>query len=126
MKLFKTEDYLKQRNPHPDKPYRLEILTVEDNAKSLGGMFGLLVPGSQVPYHFHRNRESVIMVISGNAIEVIEGEEIPIKTGDVLFIPAGEKHTTINRSDEDFRYLEFFTCPPVTADFVEVKSEKGV
>lgn len=126
MKLFKTEDYLKKENPNPDRPYRPEILTAEDNAKSLGGMFGILVPGSQVPYHYHRSRESVIMVISGRAIEVIEGQEIPIKAGDVLFIPAGEKHTTINRSSEDFRYLEFFTCPPVTADFVEVKDEKGV
>lgn len=126
MKLFKTEDYLKYKNPHPDTPYRPEILTNEDKAKSLGGMLGILVPGSQVPYHYHRDRESVIMVIKGKAVEVIEGQEIPIETGDVLFIPAGEKHTTINRTGEDFRYLEFFTCPPVTADFVEVKREKDV
>ncbi len=121
MKLFKTEAYVRLKNPNPGEPYRPEILTLDDNAKNLGGMFGLLPPGSQVPYHFHRNRESVIMAISGKATEVIEGEEIPIQAGDVLFIPAGEKHTTINRSSEDFRYLEFFTCPPVTADFVEVK-----
>ena len=121
MKLFRTNEFIMLKNPNPGEPYRPEILTLDDNAKNLGGMFGLLTPGSQVPYHFHRKRESVIMVISGNAIEVIEGEEIPIKTGDVLFIPAGEKHTTMNRSDKDFRYLEFFTCPPVTADFVEVK-----
>jgi quercetin dioxygenase-like cupin family protein len=121
MKLFKTKDYIQLSNPDPGKPYRPEILTSVDKAENLGGMFGLLVPGSQVPYHFHRKRESVILAISGKATEVIEGEEIPIEAGDVLFIPAGEKHTTINRSSEDFRYLEFFTCPPVTADFVEVK-----
>ncbi len=46
---------------------------------------------------------------------------MPIKAGDVLFIPAGEKHQTINRSGKDFRYLEFFTCPPLGADFVEAK-----
>jgi len=78
------------------------------------------VPGSQVPYHYHERRESIIIVISGEAIEVIEGKEIPIKAGDVLHIPAGEKHTTINRSDKDFRYLEFYTSPPLSADFVEV------
>jgi quercetin dioxygenase-like cupin family protein len=122
MKLFKTEDYLKHSNPHPDKPYRPEILTTGDKANNLGGMFAILVPGSQVPYHYHKNRESVIVVIKGKAVEVIEDEEIPIEAGDVLFIPAGEKHTTINRTGEDFRYLEFFTCPPVTADFVEVES----
>ncbi len=121
MKLFKTQDYIQLKNPTPGEPYRPEILTTEHQAKDLGGMMGLLVPGSQVPYHYHKKRESVIFIISGEGIEVIEGREIPIKTGDVLFIPAGEKHTTINRSDRDLRYLEFFTCPPVKADFVEVK-----
>ena len=121
MKIFKVEDYINMKNPNPGTPYRPEILTEPHNAKALGGMFGLLEPGNQVPYHYHNNRESIIIVICGEAIEVLEGEEIPIKAGDVLFIPAGEKHATLNRSDKDFRYLEFFTCPPVTADFVEVK-----
>jgi len=121
MKVFKSEEYIKMANPTPGQPYRPEILTKEHQAKNLGGMFGLLVAGSQVPYHYHNTRESIIIVISGEAIEVIEGKEIPIKAGDVLFIPAGEKHTTINRSKQDFRYLEFFTYPPIGADFVEVK-----
>lgn len=124
MKIFRIGEYIQLKNPTPGKSYRPEILAQEDQAKSLGGMFGLLVPGSQVPYHYHKNRESIIIVISGEAIEIVEGKEYPIKTGDILFIPAGEKHTTINRSSQDFRYLEFFTCPPLGADFVEVK-EKG-
>jgi quercetin dioxygenase-like cupin family protein len=118
MKLFKTGEYISLQNPTPYQPYRPEILTTEHGAKSLGGMFGLLIPGSQVPYHSHKNRESIIFAISGNAIEVIDGQETPITAGDVLFIPPGEKHTTINRSEKDFRYVEFFTCPPITADFV--------
>src|SRR5512136_2427538 len=121
MKVFNSEEYVKMTNPTPGKAYRPEILTKEHRAKNLGGMFGLLVPGSQVPYHYHNNRESIIIAISGEAIEVIDGKETPIKAGDVLFIPPGEKHTTINRSGKDFRYLEFFTYPPVGADFVEVK-----
>lgn len=121
MKVFKSEEYVKMANPTPGKPYRPEILTRDHQAKGLGGMFGLLVAGSQVPYHYHNNRESIIIVISGEATEVVEGKEIPIRAGDILFIPAGEKHSTINRSNQDFRYLEFFTCPPLSADFVEVK-----
>ena len=121
MKIFKTDDYIKLENPNPGKPYRPEILTTEHGAKNIGGMLGLLVPGSQVPYHYHNNRESIIIAISGEAIEVVEGKEIPIKAGDVLYIPSGEKHMTINRSNKDFRYLEYFTYPPATADFVEVR-----
>jgi hypothetical protein len=28
---------------------------------------------------------------------------------------------TINDSEEEFRYLEYFTCPPLTSDFVPVE-----
>jgi len=121
MKTFKIEDYIKMENPNPGEAYRPEILTHEDRAEALGGMFGLLAPGSQVPYHYHKKRESVIIAISGEAIEVIDGKELPFKAGDIFYIQAGEKHMTVNRSGEDFRYLEFFTSPPVSADFVEVK-----
>ena len=61
------------------------------------------------------------MAISGEATEILEGKEIPIKAGDVIFIPRREKHTTVNTSHQEFRYLEFFTCPPVGTDFVEPK-----
>ena len=121
MKIFESEEYVKMANPTPGKPYRPEVLTKEHQAKNLGGMFGLLVAGSQVPYHYHNNRESIIIVMSGEATEVIEGKEIPVKAGDVLFIPPGEKHAIENRSNRDLRYIEFFTHPPGKVDFVEVK-----
>lgn len=121
MKLFTAQEYLEIENPRPGESYRPEILTDADNAKELGGMFGLLSPGNQVPYHYHQKRESVIVVISGEAIEVIEGEEMVIKKGDIIFIPSGQKHMTINRSDQDFRYLEFYTCPPLSGDFIAVE-----
>lgn len=118
LKIFKTGEYLEIKNPSPGESYRPEILTDAHNARELGGMFGLLSPGNQVPYHYHQKRESVIVVIFGEAIEVIEGEETLIKKGDIIFIPSGQKHMTINRSDQEFRYLEFFTCPPLSADFI--------
>jgi quercetin dioxygenase-like cupin family protein len=120
MKLFKQEDFVGLENPVPQEPFRPEILTHKDNAKDLGGIFGLLPPRSQVPYHYHEKRESVIMAISGEATEIVEGEKFPFKAGWVFFIPAGERHMTVNHSDKDFRYLEFFTCPPTTSDFVKV------
>jgi oxalate decarboxylase/phosphoglucose isomerase-like protein (cupin superfamily) len=121
MKIFGTEEYCRRPNPTPGEKYRGEILDPTDKARDLGGIFVLLVPGSGPPYHYHQKRESIIVAISGEATEILEGKEIPIKAGDVIFIPPGEKHTTVNRSDREFRYLEFFTCPPAEGDFVEVK-----
>jgi quercetin dioxygenase-like cupin family protein len=121
MKIFTFEDYINQENPEPGQIYRPEILTAADDAKDMGGLLGLLPPGKQVPYHYHKNRESVIIAISGEAIEVVEEQEYPFPTGTIFHIAPGEKHMTVNRSEQDFRYLEFYTCPPLSADFFEVK-----
>lgn len=119
MKIIKTEDYVKKENPTPGKTFRSDLITSEDKAKEVGGMFAILAPGTQVPYHYHEKRESIIMLISGEAIEILEGKEIPVKAGDVLFVPAIEKHAIVNRSSKEVRYIEFWT--PAPHDFVEVK-----
>jgi quercetin dioxygenase-like cupin family protein len=121
MKLFEVNEYIQMKNPKPESVYRTEILTGEDKAKDLGGLFGVLPPGGQVPYHYHRNRDSVLIAISGEVLETVEGKEMPFRAGQVIYIPPGEKHMMVNRSQREFRYLEFFTRPPALADFVEVK-----
>ncbi|MBW2427685.1 MAG: cupin domain-containing protein [Deltaproteobacteria bacterium] len=121
MKIFKFEDYINRENPEPGQIHRPEILTAADGAKDMGGMLGLLPPGKQVPSHYHKNRESVIIAISGEAVEIVEEQEYPFPAGTIFHIAPGEKHMTVNRSEQDFRYLEFYTCPPLSADFFEVK-----
>ena len=118
MEIIRIEEYLKLENPTPDDKYRLDLVTEEQSAKTLGGFLAVLPAGKEVPYHYHEKRESLILMISGEGVEVVEGEEFPVKAGDVLFIPALEKHMLINRSDEELRYLEFFT--PLKKDFIEV------
>ena len=121
MEIFRSAEFAEMENPAPGTNLKREILTTEHKAESLGGLVAIILAGSQIPYHFHARRESIIIAISGEATEIVEGREFPVKTGDVLFIPPMEKHMLVNRTDRDFRYLEFFTCPPVAADFIEVK-----
>ena len=121
MKIFKVDDYVKLNNPTPGKIFRREILGGDDHAKELGGLFGIIVAHSKGDYHFHNRRESLLLIISGEAAEYVEGIEHPIKAGDVIFIRPGERHTIVNHSDHDLRFLEFFTHPPVTADKVSVE-----
>jgi uncharacterized cupin superfamily protein len=54
-----------------------------------------------VPYHYHTARESLTYIVSGEGLEKGETEEFPVKAGDVLFIPANEGHTVMNRSSKD-------------------------
>ncbi len=119
VKIINMAELCAIENPKPGESYRPELKLDEERFRALGGMFGLLVPGSRVPYHYHQHRESILIPVSGEAVEIIEGNETVIQPGDVLLIPAGEKHTTVNRSASDFRYVEFFTSPPLAADFIK-------
>lgn len=117
-KLYRASEYIEKENPTPDQRYRTEVLTEPDDVKRLAGIFVILPAGEQVPYHYHAARESLIYIVSGEEIEKGETEEFPVKAGDVLFIPANEKHTIMNRSNKDLRYLDFYS--PIERDFIEV------
>ena len=123
-RLFDTQELIKMANPNKDKFYRAEIVTDKMNAKHLNGIFVILPPpssGAKVAYHYHKDRESVLYIISGTGNEIVDGKKVPVKAGDVLFILPGVKHTIENNSDKEIRYVEFFTHPPVGGDFIEVK-----
>jgi quercetin dioxygenase-like cupin family protein len=121
LKIWKTDQYRKLSNPSPGEWYRNPILGNEDRAKEMGGLVVILPAGKSVPYHYHQNRESILMILSGQAVELYEDKEYPIEAGDVIFVPAGAKHAVINRSDKDIRFLEFFTHPPLERDFIKVE-----
>jgi mannose-6-phosphate isomerase-like protein (cupin superfamily) len=105
MKVFRGEKFAEMNNPTPGKTYKKDILK-ELNAQGLHGVFGLVVPRSQGgDYHHHESGEHIIVILSGEGLEVVEGGEVPVKAGDVLFIPAGEKHTIANRRIRSFAIL---------------------
>ena len=122
MKVFTTKDLVDMKNPNPGKFYRIPVLSEEeDSAKELGGLFAIFEPGSQLPYHYHKKRESIFICLSGESTMMLDGKEISIKAGDILHIPAIEKHGLMDKADKDFRYLEFYTYPPAEADFIETE-----
>jgi mannose-6-phosphate isomerase-like protein (cupin superfamily) len=43
--------------------------------------------------------EEVYYVVSGEGSMVVGDDEYPIKTGDALYVPPGEFHTTIQKGD---------------------------
>ena len=120
-KIFTVDEYVKMSNPEPGKRHRLEILTEKDKATRMGGIVILLpAKAPKAAYHYHKNRESLLIIISGQATEVVEGKKIPMKAGQMIYIPPMVKHVIYNSSDkEDLRYMEFFT--PTVRDVVEVK-----
>ena len=120
MEILKIDDFVKMGNPDPGKRYRQEIITEKQKAGHLFGIFVILAPGEEVPYHYHAERESIIVAISGEATETVEGKKFPFRADDVLYVPAGEKHGMTNTTDAEFRFLEFFTGSPGVEDRILV------
>jgi mannose-6-phosphate isomerase-like protein (cupin superfamily) len=69
--------------------------------------------------HVHHDFEECIYVLSGQGVTVAESGEIPIKPGDIVLIPGGEKHMTRNTGSEPLVLLCFFPVPDVTAGTTE-------
>lgn len=64
------------------------------------------------PYHYHIANTELFYIIQGEGILETEEGEIPLKAGDVIVIPPGEKgaHRIYNPSDKMlFRYLDVDT-----------------
>ena len=76
------------REPHYDSQgARLARGTA---ARKLGASFDILAPGKRgCPYHLHHAQEELFVILEGSGTLRVAGEQLPIKAGDVIFIPAG-------------------------------------
>ena len=55
-------------------------------------------------YHSHEHRNEIWNVITGNGRAILDGREQTVKPGDVLYMPAGCKHTII--ADGELKVIE--------------------
>lgn len=72
--------------------------------------------------HLHRNFEECIYVLSGRGTMHAESGEYRAAPGDILLVPPGEKHVTVNASREPLVLLCFFPVPDVGAGTTEFAS----
>ena len=64
--------------------------------------------------HWHRDFEECIYVMSGQGTTQADSGEYPLKAGDTLLMPAGEKHMTRNTGSEPLMLLCFFPVGDIT------------
>jgi mannose-6-phosphate isomerase-like protein (cupin superfamily) len=72
--------------------------------------------------HLHNGYEECIYVLKGTGVTHSEGGEIPIKPGDIVLIPPGEKHMTRNIGTGPLVLLCFFPTPDVSETTTEFAS----
>jgi uncharacterized cupin superfamily protein len=81
-------------------------------AAKLGASFDILAPGKRgCPYHLHHAQEEMFVILQGTGTLRVAGEMLPVRAGDVIFIPPGPEypHQIINTSDAPLHYLSIST-----------------
>ena len=71
-----------------------------------------MAPGKRsCPYHYHLAQEEMFVVLEGAGSLRVAGELLPVRAGDVIFIPPGPQypHQLINTSDAPLKYLSIST-----------------
>lgn len=81
-------------------------------ASKLGASIDILEPGKcGCPYHLHHAQEEMFIILEGQGTLRVSDERLPVKAGDVIFIPAGPEypHQIINTSQAPLKYLSIST-----------------
>jgi uncharacterized cupin superfamily protein len=95
-----------QRPPHYDS--QRARLAEGTAARKLGATVDVLAPGKRIcPYHLHHAQEEMFVIVEGSGTLRVDGEMLPLKTGDVVFIPPGPEypHQILNTSEAPLKYL---------------------
>lgn len=74
-----------------------------------------LAPGGEIPTHRHEAVEHQQVVLRGEMVLILDGEEQVVRAGDAVFIPAGTAHAYANRSAHE--EVEFLCIVPATAEY---------
>jgi uncharacterized cupin superfamily protein len=81
-------------------------------ALKLGATVDIVAPGKRsCPYHLHHAQEEMFIVLEGSGTLRVAGEMLPLRTGDIVFIPPGPDypHQIINTSELPLKYLSIST-----------------
>ena len=65
----------------------------------------VIPPESAIGYHQHGSNEEMYIVLEGEGLMTIEGDEVVVKKGDMILNPIGGKHGLVNNSKSDIDLL---------------------
>ncbi|RLI33495.1 hypothetical protein DRO66_10125 [Candidatus Bathyarchaeota archaeon] len=68
--------------------------------------------------HYHKNRESVYIVLQGSATLMLNGTEHHLKANMVAFLSPGDRHGLTSTGKEGFKMIEVYS--PLDPDRIDV------
>lgn len=67
----------------------------------------VIPPGTSIGGHTHENNEEVYFIIKGKGLMTVDGEEVEVSAGDLIFNKCYGTHALKNSGDEPIEILVF-------------------
>jgi len=103
-RLKVTNPDLTEEHVFENRPWgKFEILRDQDYYKS---KVIRVDAGQKISYQSHAKRAEHWIIVKGEAVVILNDKEVPLKTGEHIFIPQGAKHRIINNSAAAVEFIE--------------------
>src|SRR5512135_2866516 len=76
--------------------FSYKVLGPDNGVQEVSLNYGEHAPGMEFKQHIHQNSCDIIICLSGTGVIRSGDKRIPIGPGDVIYVPAGVVHGTIN------------------------------
>lgn len=123
MKLLNIDDLRKISTLKPGERLIERVVGEPERSKRVQVTVHVVPPEAEVEaYHYHKDTEQIMLILSGQGKEIDEGKEYSLKPNDLFYLPVNEKHTIQNTGKTDLKYLSINICADSKAprDFVKV------
>jgi mannose-6-phosphate isomerase-like protein (cupin superfamily) len=112
-------DAAPRRLLEPGRGASIRLIDTGIGVESLDVHMNVLAPrGPRGRLHRHTRSDNVYIVKSGEGLLTIENEQHTIIAGDVVFIPAGTRHSLSNVSEGDLVIYEIYSPAGAAFDFI--------
>src|SRR5215213_639661 len=101
-------------NPRDHAGYSAERMgktTIFESSRLLVGL-NAFEPGQEHALHAHAGQDKLYQVLEGEGLFLLEGQELPMKTGDLLVAPEGVAHGVRNTGNQRLLVLAILAPAP--------------
>jgi mannose-6-phosphate isomerase-like protein (cupin superfamily) len=108
IKIFEyLEDIKGEPTAHLSGLKRVFLNNSETNSKLTQFAHGKFLPGEVCELHAHPTMDELFYFINGTGVYFIDDQEIALKPGTFLRIPAKSEHKLINNGENNLEFVYF-------------------
>lgn len=101
---IETHDQTDVRMEGADRVKMRMLVGPDDGAPNFHMRHFEIAPGGHTPHHQH-DFEHEVLVLTGSGFATSQQGRHAFKAGDVIFVPAGEKHQFVNDTNDTCTFI---------------------